>query len=76
MQLVPGSTITVSTKVLLKFSSSLVVNIMCLTHDAVCAIGGSCAGGGAVVICPTPTPTCSVEAGHWWKAGADICRRV
>lgn len=47
-----------------------------LTHDAVGAIGGSRAGGGAVVICPAPTATCSVEAGHRWKAGADIRRRV
>lgn len=48
----------------------------CLTHDAVCAVGGGCARGGAVVIGPAPAPACSVEAGHRRKAGADICRRV
>lgn len=47
-----------------------------LTHDAVCAVGGGCARGGAVVIGPTPAPSPSVEAGHGRKAGADICRRV
>lgn len=54
----------------------LVTSIPPLTHDAVRAIGGSRAGGGAVVIRPAPSPTCSVEAGHGRKAGADIRRRV
>lgn len=48
----------------------------CLTHDAVCAVGGGGARGGAVVIAPAPAPSPSVEAGHRRKAGADICRRV
>lgn len=47
-----------------------------LTHDAVCAVGGGCARGGAVVIGSAPTPSPSVEAGHGRKAGADVCRRV
>lgn len=51
------------------------MSITCLTHDAVRAVGGSRAGGGAVVIRSAPRPTCSVEAGHWRKA-ADVCRRV
>lgn len=45
-----------------------------LTHDAVCAVGGGSARGSAVVICPTSGPSPSVEAGHWWKAGADVSR--
>lgn len=48
----------------------------CLTHDAVCAVGGGGARGGAVVIAPAPAPSPSVEAGHGRKAGADVCRRV
>lgn len=48
----------------------------CLTHDAVCAIGGGGARGGAVVVSTAPTASTSVEAGHGRKAGADICRRV
>lgn len=75
MRLAVGEAITVSNKALLK-TGAVNPRDEQLTHDAVCAIGGSCAGGGAVVICPAPTATCSVEAGHWWKAGADICRRV
>lgn len=45
-----------------------------LTHNAVCAVGGSGgAGGGAVVISPAPAARPSVEAGHGRKAGVDVC---
>lgn len=52
-----------------------------LTHDGVRAIGGGRAGGGAVVVGRAATAAAaatarSVEAGHWRKAGADVCRRV
>lgn len=47
-----------------------------LTHDAVCAVGGGRARGGAVVIGPAPAPSSSVETGHGRKAGGDVCRRV
>lgn len=51
-----------------------------LTHDGVRAIGGGRAGGSAVVVrraaAATAAATRSVEAGHWRKAGVDVCRRV
>jgi len=53
-----------------------------LTHDAFCAVGGSGARGGAVVVSPSAapfpssSPRLSVEAGHGGEAGVDVCRRV
>lgn len=81
----PNNVINASISVL-KLNSNLITSLTallqnksthrCLTHDAVCAVGGGSTRGGAVVIGSASAASPSVEARHGRKAGADICRRV